>query len=120
MDFATYQKLEPYVTVYASGDPSPTFAQAPVLQALGMSSTNADLFLNQRQSWQPSAPGAPPLLPDGQPLTVLPGSGTYAIASTAHLPDGTNRTLNAIVRVSQPGPFGQLYVPLQWREGESY
>jgi hypothetical protein len=28
--------------------------------------------------------------------------------------------LNAIVRVSQSGPFGQLYVPLQWREGEAY
>jgi len=28
--------------------------------------------------------------------------------------------VNAIVRASQPGPFGQLYVPLQWRDGESY
>ena len=120
MNFALYQKLEPYVTVYASGDPTPSFAQPPVLQALGMSSANADLFLSQRQAWQPNAPGAPPVMPDGQPFVVQMGSGVYDISSKVHMPDGTSLTVNAIVRASQPGPFGQLYVPLQWREGESY
>ncbi|HEY2345229.1 MAG TPA: type II secretion system minor pseudopilin GspK [Xanthomonadaceae bacterium] len=120
MNFALYQKLAPYVTVYASGDPSPTFAQGPVLQALGLSSENADLFLGQRQAWQPSAPGAPPVMPGGQPFVVQPGTGTYDISSKVHMSDGTSLTVNAIVRASQPGPFGQLYVPLQWREGDSY
>jgi general secretion pathway protein K len=121
MDFALYQKLEPNVTVYASGDPSPTFAQAPVLQALGLTSQGADLFLNQREAWQPSAPGAPPpVLPNGQPFVVQLGTGTYDISSRAKLSDGTTLTVDAIVRASQAGPFGQLYVPLQWREGESY
>ena len=41
MNFSLYQKLAPYVTVYASGDPTPTFAQPPVLQALGMSPAGA-------------------------------------------------------------------------------
>ncbi len=120
MDFALYQKLVPNVTVYASGDPSPTFAQPAVLQALGMSGDAADLFQNQRESWQPGAPQAPPALPGGQPFEVQPGTGTYDISCRAHLPDGTSLTVDAIVRASQTGPFGQLYVPLQWREGESY
>jgi general secretion pathway protein K len=120
MNFALFQKLEPYVTVYTSGDPSPAFAQPPVLQALGMTSANADVFLNQRQTWQPGAPGTPPVMPDGQPMASQSGSGIYDISSKVHLPDGTSLTVNAIVRASQPGPFGQLYVPMQWREGESY
>ncbi len=119
MDFALYQKLVPNVTVYASGDPSPTFAQPPVLQALGMSGASADLFQSQRNGWQPGSSVAPPLMPNGQPYVVQAGTGTYAISSRAHLRDGTTLTVNAIVRASQPGPFGQLYVPLQWREGES-
>jgi general secretion pathway protein K len=119
MDFATYQKLEPNVTVYASGDPSPTFAPIAVLQALGLSADNADLFKGQREAWQPGAPGAPPGLPNGQPFVVQPGTGTYDISSHVRLHDGTSLTVNAIVRASQSGPFGQLYVPLQWREGES-
>jgi len=120
MDFALYQKLVPNVTVYSGGDPTPTFAQPPVLQALGMSGDAADLFQNQREGWQPGAPQAPPVLPGGQPFVVQPGTGTYDISCRAHLHDGTTLTVDAIVRASQTGPFGQLYVPLQWREGESY
>ncbi len=119
MDFALYRKLVPNVTVYASGDPSPTFAPAAVLQALGFSATNADVFRNAREGWQPGSAGTPPTLPGGQPFVVQPGTGTYDISSRVHLHDGTTLTVNAIVRASQTGPFGQLYVPLQWREGES-
>lgn len=120
VDAAIYAKLRPYVTVYGSGDPSPTFAQAPVLQALGLSVANAAAFMRQRQAWQPNAPGAPPDLPDGQPLVISAGTGTYDIVSQARLADGTSLTVDAIVRATQPGPFGQLYVSLQWREGDSH
>jgi general secretion pathway protein K len=120
MDFALYQKLEPYVTVYVSGDPTPTFAQPPVLEALGMTPQSAAAFLSQRQAWQPNAPGAPPLLPNGQPFVVQPGTGIYEISSRAKLRDGTILTVDAIVRATQTGPFGQLYVLTQWREGDSY
>ncbi|MEO8742622.1 MAG: hypothetical protein ABI365_05455, partial [Lysobacteraceae bacterium] len=106
--------------VYAGGDPSPTFAPQAVLQALGLSPDNADLFQGQRQNWQPGSAAPPPVLPNGQPFVVQPGTGTYDISSQATLADGTKLTVDAIVRVSQAGPFGQLYVPLQWREGESY
>ena len=85
-----------------------------------MSAAGADLFRTQRQAWQPGTPGPPPTLPDGQPVQVQAGSGSYDISNKVHLKDGTNLTVNAIVRASQPGPFGQLYVPLQWRDGESY
>ncbi len=119
IDQTVYQALRPYVTVYASGDPTPTFAQAPVLQALGMSADNAKAFIGQRQAWQPNAPGAPPMLPGGQPFVVQAGTGTYDISSQATLADGTSLTVDAIVR-AQPGPFGQLYVPLQWRDGDTH
>ena len=120
MDFALYQKLEPYVTVYVSGDPTPTFAQPPVLEALGMTPQSAAAFVSQRQAWQPNAPGAPPLLPNGQPFVVQPGTGIYEISSRATLHDGTILAVDAIVRATQTGPFGQLYVLTQWREGDSY
>jgi general secretion pathway protein K len=120
MDLALYQKLEPYVTVYVSGDPTPTFAQPPVLEALGMTPQSAAAFLSQRQAWQPNAPGAPPVLPNGQPFVVQPGTGIYEISSRAKLRDGTILTVDAIVRATQTGPFGQLYVLTQWREGDSY
>lgn len=119
MDQRLYEALRPYVTVYASGDPNPAFAQGPVLQALGLSQDNAAQFLGQRQSWQPNAPGAPPTLPGGQPLVAQAGSGTYDISCQATLADGTRLNVDAIVRTSQPGPFGQIYVPLQWREGDA-
>ncbi len=119
MDFALYQKLEPNVTVYAGGDPSPTFAPPAVLRALGLTADGADLFKAQREGFQPGSTAPPPVLPNGLPFVVQPGTGTYAIASRVLLRDGTSLTVNAIVRASQTGPFGQLYVPLQWREGES-
>lgn len=118
MDFTLYQKLEPNVTVYAGGDPSPTFARPPVLRALGFGADNADVFVNQRESWRPGSSAPPPVLPGARPFVVQPGTGTYDISSRVHLRDGTVLTLNAIVRATQTGPFGQLYVPLQWREGE--
>lgn len=119
MDYATYRKLEPDVTVYASGDPSTSFASPAVLQALGLSADNADLFRSQREAWQPGAPGTPPVLPNGQPFVVQQGTGTYAISASVRLHDGTGMTVDVIVRASQTGPFGQLYVPLQWREAQA-
>jgi general secretion pathway protein K len=117
MDFALYQKLSPALTVYSGGEPNPLFAQPLVLQALGYATDASDLFISQRESWKPGA-GPPPVLPTGQAFVPQPGTGTYEIRSRATLDNGTTLTLDAIVRASQAGPFGQLYVPLQWREGE--
>ena len=119
MDFTLYQKLSPELTVYSGGEPNPLFAQPLVLQALGYATDASDLFINQRETWRPGA-GPPPVLPSGQAFVPQPGTGTYEIRSRATLGNGTTLTLDAIVRASQAGPFGQLYVPLQWREGEPY
>jgi general secretion pathway protein K len=118
MDNALYQKLAPVLTVYSGGEPNPAFAQPLVLQALGFAPAATDLFVGQRESGR-SGTGAL-ALPSGQPLVPSPGTGTYEIRSRAQLVDGTALTLDVIVRASQAGPFGQLYVPLQWREGDSW
>jgi len=123
MDAVLYQKLAPVLTVYSGGEPNPAFAQPLVLQALGFAAAATDLFVGQRESQTPGAvtPAAgAPTLPNGQPFVPSPGSGTYEMHSRAQLVDGTALTLDVIVRASQAGPFGQLYVPLQWHEGESY
>ncbi len=119
MDFALYQKLAPALTVYSGEDPNPAFATSLVLQAIGYEQGAGDRFIHAREQWQ-GDPRAAPTLPNGQPLTRQPGSGTYEIRSRATLVDGTVLDLDVIVRASQVGPFGQLYVPLQWREGELY
>ncbi len=119
MDFALYRALAPVLTVYSGGEPNPLFAQRTVLLALGYAPDAVDLFLTQREAWRAGLD--PPLaLPNGQAFVAQPGTGTYEIRSRATLVDGTALTLDAIVRVAQAGPFGQLYVPLQWREGESW
>ena len=58
----------------------------------------------------------------GRVLAASPVSARNAAlrALAGRLRDGTKLTVDAIVRASQSGPFGQLYVPLQWREGEAY
>jgi general secretion pathway protein K len=119
MDHALYQQLAPLLTVYSGGEPNPLFAPRTVLLALGYAPDAVDLFIAQRGSWQPGS-GPPPPLPSGQAFVPQPGTGTYDIRSRAMLVDGTSLTLDAIVRVSQAGPFGQLYVPMQWREGDAY
>lgn len=113
MDSVLYRKLEPVLTVYSGGDPIPAFAQPLVLQALGAGAP-------QTQNGGREGAAAPLQSPNDQASLASSGSGTYEIRSRAKLVDGTALTLDVIVRASQAGPFGQLYVPLQWREGELY
>jgi general secretion pathway protein K len=117
MDFTLYQKLSPVFTVYSGGEPNPLFAPRTVLLAQGYAADAVDLFISQRETFSPGL-GPPLVLPNGQAIVTQPGTGTYEIRSRATLDNGTRLTLDAIVRVSQAGPFGQLYVPLQWHEGE--
>lgn len=119
MDSALYRTLAPVLTVYSGGDPNPLFASRTVLLAQGYTADAVDLFISQRESWRPGA-GPPPVLPNGQAFVAQPGTGSYEIHSRAMLVGGTAVTLDVIVRASQAGPFGQLYVPLQWHEGEPY
>ena len=114
MDPALFEKMRPYVTVYSGlARPSRTFAGQPVLQALGMDPQQAARAVQQREA----PPGAGTGGPGG--FAVAQGSGTYSISSRATRPDGTRVRIQAAIRIGGGGGFGQLYLPLSWRVGET-
>lgn len=116
MDEATYRLLVPHVTIFtARPQPDPSFAQAPVLQAMGMDPAQIAQLLAMREAWKPGLPA--PLQPGGGALAVV-GSGTYSVASRATRPDGSLVEVTATLRMGAGSGFGQLYAPLAWRAGE--
>lgn len=116
MDEATYRLLVPYVTVFtARPQPDPSFAQPPVLRAMGLDPGQVAMLTAAREAWQPGLPA--PLQPDGTTLAVV-GSGTYSVASRATRPDGSQIEVTAVLRMGAGSGFGQLYAPLAWRAGE--
>lgn len=116
MDLATYRLLAPHVTIFsAMPRPEPGLASMPVLQALGLTPSQAAELIALRRAWRPGLPL--PLLPDGSALAVN-GSGTYSVASRATRPDGTLVEVHATLRTGAGSGFGQLYAPLAWRTGE--
>jgi general secretion pathway protein K len=117
MDEALYQKLLPHVTVYTGlARPNPTFAAMPVLKALGLPADQVALI--QAQRLEPQA-GQPPPDPALMGSLAAQGTGTYSISSLATRKDGTRAQLRAAIRIGSGGSFGQLYLPLSWRVGES-
>lgn len=119
MDYDTYLRVAPYITVFTGRAPDPGLAEAPVLAALGFAGEAIQPWLEARSSWTPQAGLPPPLRPDGQPYMVSPGSGTYSIDSLATLADGTRAEARAVIRVGATGPHGPPYALLHWREGNS-
>lgn len=116
MDEATYRRLVPHVTVFsARPTPDPSFAQPPVLQAMGLAPAQAAALVAAREAWRPGLPA--PLMPDGSTLAVV-GSGTYSVASRATRPDGSQVEVTATLRIGAGTGFGQLYAPLAWWAGE--
>jgi len=110
MDPALFEKMRPYVTLYSGlARPSPAYAGKPVLQALGLNEDQVAQAIGQREG---TAVGG------GVPITAQ-GSGTYSISSRATRPDGTRVQIQAAIRVGGGGGFGQLYLPLSWRVGET-
>ena len=117
MDEALYLKLRPYLTVYTGqARPDAQFAAAPVLQALGLPPDQVTQILGQRDQAQS---GQTPL-PGTQATTIAAqGTGTYSISSRATRADGTRVEIQAAIRIGSGGGFGQLYLPLSWRVGET-
>jgi general secretion pathway protein K len=105
-----YRKLAPHVTVHTGqAQPDATFADGPVLQALGVAPLAIEDILARRE---PGAPGPPT-----GPLAGS-GSGTYSISSRATRPDGTRAVVHATVRLGAASGVGLLYTPLAWRVGD--
>ncbi|HEX7802071.1 MAG TPA: general secretion pathway protein GspK [Pseudoxanthomonas sp.] len=101
-----FARLEPYLTLYSGrGEPDPTYAQAPVLTAMGL---DAATYLTQRKS---PVPGA------GAAQLVGGGSGTYSIDSRARLDDGRVAVLRTVVRAGSGSVPGSAYTALRWQEG---
>lgn len=98
-----YAKVRPYLTIYGGRSrPDPTYAQGPVLTALGM---DPNLVLGQRQGASGQSAGL-----------VGQGSGTYSIESRARLPDGRQAVLRAVVRAGGGPTPGAMYTTLRWEE----
>lgn len=117
VDQALYVKLLPHLTVYTGqARPNPAFASAPVLQALGLPADQVAQILAQRVAPQPGQPAPPAVQTDS---LAAQGTGTYSISSRATRPDETRVQIQAAVRIGSGGGFGQLYLPLSWRVGES-
>jgi general secretion pathway protein K len=117
MDQALYEKLRPHVTVYTGlARPNPTFAAMPVRQALGLPADQLALVLSQRTQ---ALPGQVPQDPAQLGSLAAQGTGTYSISSLATRADGSRAQIGAAIRIGSGGSFGQLYLPLSWRVGES-
>ena len=102
-----YARLEPFLTLYSGrGQPDATYAQGPVLVAMGMDAT---AWLAQREV--AGAAGALQL--------VGTGSGTYSIESRARLADGREASLRTVVRAGASPVPGSAYTLLRWEEGAS-
>ena len=102
-----YARLEPFLTLYSGrGQPDATYAQGPVLVAMGMDAT---AWLAQREA--AGAAGAMQL--------VGTGSGTYSIESRARLADGRETSLRTVVRAGASPVPGSAYTLLRWEEGAS-
>lgn len=102
-----YARLEPFLTLYSGrGQPDATYAQGPVLVAMGMDAT---AWLSQREA--AGAAGALQL--------VGTGSGTYSIESRARLADGRETSLRTVVRAGASPVPGSAYTLLRWEEGAS-
>jgi len=115
MDYDTFLKVQPYVTVYSGVTPVPDMAGAPVLQALGMAEGEIPQYVADRAAWVPGR-NEPPLLPGGTFITAS-GSGMYSISALASAADGSRARLTQTLRVGSAGRGGQAYVLLSRREG---
>jgi len=101
-----YARLEPSLTLYSGrGEPDPTYAQAPVLTAMGL---DPAAYLAQRKAPTPGA---------GAAQLVGGGSGTYSIDSRARLDDGRVAVLRTVVRAGSGSVPGSVYTALRWQEG---
>jgi general secretion pathway protein K len=103
---AIYALAAPYLTVFTgSGMPDTTFAQAPVLTAMGL---DGQAMVEAREAQAPET---------GTIALGGAGSGTYSIRSVARLREGRTAAIRGVVRMGGNGSPGSAYTALDWEEG---
>lgn len=119
MDYEIYRRIAPHLTLYSGlAQPNPAFASAEVLMALpGMDPTLAQLAFQARLGFDPTSGMQPDVLPDGTPLVVTAGSGTYSIVSRARLKNGAWAELDTAVRLGGVPVSGLAFSVLRWQDG---
>lgn len=112
---------EPALTVYTGqGRPNPAFAPLEALRALpDMTDPLARELIEMRHQMDASGGGPVATLPNGQPLMVRGGTGTYSIESRATLPNGAWTRLLATVRIGSADASDIAYTVLRWEDGEA-
>ena len=103
MTAATFQKVEPYLTVHGGHtEVNPQFAPREVLLAMpGLDAQRRDSMLAYRSN-------------TGTAGVLSPGTGTFRVAVQAELPSGARHSLRAVIQV-RSGPVPQFTV-LSWKE----
>lgn len=110
---ALYRDSADALTVFSGlAMPNPSFAQAPVLVALGLDDEQVQAQLALREEGTDRDA-------ELDPAAVALGTGTYSIDASVTMPDGSTAMIAAVVR-ADGGPGGRVYVPLSWRLGEIY
>ncbi|GIX34531.1 MAG: type II secretion system protein K [Lysobacteraceae bacterium] len=119
MDYELYRRVAPFLTLYSGmGLPNAAFAPAEVLRAMpGMDAATAEQLLLARHAWNPNGSQGPVQLPDGTPLVVAGGTGTYTIRSRARLPNGAWSELEAVIRLGGAPVSGLAFSVLRWQDG---
>ena len=107
MEPELYARLAPLVTVYGSGQPSPRFAPAPVLTAMGM---DAALIMAQRER----ADGSTGM---GETSHMGGDIGTYSVESKVQLVAERQAITRAVLRLNPGAMAGAPYTVLQWEQG---
>ncbi len=114
VDAGLYARMLPHVGVHGGvAQPDVGYAPRVVLEAMGLPpATIAQVEALRGIGGGPAGAG------EGAAALAGFGSGTYSVESRATLGDGTRVVLHATLRVGPTGVFGQLYTPLEWREGD--
>lgn len=100
-----YARLEPSLTLFSGRpQPDPTYAQTPVLVALGLDPAEYEA---RRRRNVPAIPGQ---------ALVGGGTGTYSIESHVRTPEGRDATLRTVVRAGGGPVPGSVYTTLRWEE----
>ncbi len=118
IDYETYLKLEPAVTVYSGrNNINVGFAPKEVLMAIdGISAQMADDFISQRHDIDDVSMELP-LLAEGYSGQLRGGGTTFSIISKATLPNGQWTELDATIRMGGTAN-GKPFRVVRWRDNE--